>query len=231
MKIIGLIGGTSWNSTLEYYRILNETAKEKLGKSHSAKCILYSIDFEEIKELLNNEKWDEVAEVLTDISKRLERAGADFILICANTMHKIVDRIQENIDIPILSIIDVTAEKIKEKNIEKVGLVGTRFTMEEDFYKKILEEKHGIKVILPVDEEREILHSIISNELCSGIMKQDSKEKIKKIMEGLIRRGAKGIILGCTELPLIIKQEDVDVLIFDTTRIHAISAIEYAIEN
>ncbi len=231
MKTIGLIGGTSWNSTLEYYRILNETAKEKLGKSHSAKCILYSIDFEEIKELLNNEKWDEVAEVLTDISKRLERAGADFILICANTMHKIVDRIQENIDIPILSIIDVTAEKIKEKNIEKVGLVGTRFTMEEDFYKKILEEKHGIKVILPVDEEREILHSIISNELCSGIMKQDSKEKIKKIMEGLIRRGAKGIILGCTELPLIIKQEDVDVPIFDTTRIHAISAIEYAIEN
>lgn len=231
MKTIGLIGGTSWNSTIEYYRILNETVKEKLDSSHSAKCILYSIDFEDIKKPLNNEDWKAVAEILTDAAQRIEKAGADLILICANTLHKIADLIEENINIPILNIIDVTAEKIKEKNIEKVGLVGTRFTMEEDFYKKILEEKHGIKVILPVEEEREVLHSIISNELCSGIMKQNSKEKIKKIMDGLTKRGAEGIILGCTELPLIIKQEDVDVPIFDTTRIHATSAIKYAIEN
>ncbi|RLF41504.1 MAG: aspartate racemase [Thermoplasmata archaeon] len=231
MKTIGLIGGTSWNSTLEYYRILNETVKKKLGGSHSAKCILYSIDFEDIRESLNDEKWEDVAKILIDASKRIEKAGADFILICANTLHKIVDDIQENISIPILNIIEVTAEKIKEQGIKKVGLIGTRFTMKEDFYKKILEEKYSIEVVLPDKKDIETLHGIISDELCKGIVKQGSKERIKKIINNLTSRRAEGIILGCTELPLLIKQEDIDMPIFDTTRIHAISAVECALEN
>jgi len=231
MKTIGLIGGTSWNSTLEYYRILNETVKKKLGGSHSAKCILYSIDFEDIRESLNDEKWEDVAKILIDASKRIEKAGADFILICANTLHKIVDDIQENISIPILNIIEVTAEKIKEQGIKKVGLIGTRFTMKEDFYKKILEEKYSIEVVLPDKKDIETLHGIISDELCKGIIKQGSKERIKKIINNLTSRRAEGIILGCTELPLLIKQEDIDMPIFDTTRIHAISAVECALEN
>ena len=231
MKTIGLIGGTSWNSTLEYYRILNETVKKKLGGSHSAKCILYSIDFEDIRESLNDEKWEDVAKILIDASKRIEKAGADFILICANTLHKIVDDIQENISIPILNIIEVTAEKIKEQGIKKVGLIGTRFTMKEDFYKKILEEKYSIEVVLPDKKDIETLHGIISDELCKGIIKQGSKERIKKITNNLTSRRAEGIILGCTELPLLIKQEDIDMPIFDTTRIHAISAVECALEN
>ena len=230
MKTIGLIGGMSWESTLEYYKIINETVKEKLGDLHSAKCILYSVDFEDINNLQHNGKWNDLTRIMIDAAQRIERAGADFILICTNTMHKMADKIQDNISIPLLHIVDATAEKIKEKEIKKVGLIGTKFTMEEDFYKKILEEKYDIKVVIPEEREREIIHRIIYDELCLGIKKQKSKDRIKKIIDNLILKNTEGIILGCTELPILIKQKDIDIPLFDTTRIHATAAVEYALK-
>ena len=230
MKTIGLIGGMSWESTLEYYKIINETVKEKLGDLHSAKCILYSVDFEDINNLQHNGKWNDLTRIMIDAAQRIERAGADFILICTNTMHKMADKIQDNISIPLLHIVDATAEKIKEKEIKKVGLIGTKFTMEEDFYKKILEEKYDIKVVIPEEREREIIHKIIYDELCLGIKKQKSKDRIKKIIDNLILKNTEGIILGCTELPILIKQKDIDIPLFDTTRIHATAAVEYALK-
>ncbi len=231
MKTIGLIGGMSWESTVEYYQIINEIVKEKLGGLHSAKILMYSVDFEEIAELQHEGKWNELTEVMIEIAKKLEGAGADFLLICTNTMHKMADEVQERISIPLLNIIDVTAEKIKELGLRRVGLLGTKFTMEDDFYKGRLRRKHGIDVIIPDKEGRQVVHDIIYEELCLGIIKQSSKEKIKKILEDLVSRGAEGIILGCTELPLLIKQEDCEVPILDTTRIHAEAAVKYAISD
>ncbi|AEA47817.1 aspartate/glutamate racemase family protein [Archaeoglobus veneficus] len=227
MKTIGLIGGMSWESTLEYYRIINETVKEKLGGLHSAKCIIYSVDFEEIEKLQHEGKWKELTEVMIDAAQRLEKAGADFVIICTNTMHKVAEEVQEGISIPLLHIADVTAEKIKEKGLRNVGLLGTKFTMEEDFYKKKLGES-GIEVIIPEEDERVVVHSVIYNELCQGIIRQESKERFKEIIGNLVSKGAEGIVLGCTEIPLLIKQEDVDVPVFDTTTIHAKSAVEFA---
>jgi aspartate racemase len=229
MKTMGLIGGMSWESTLEYYRIINETVKEKLGGLHSAKCIIYSVDFEEVEKLQHEGKWNELSEMMIDAALRLERAGADFVIICTNTMHKVAEEVQENIDIPLLHIADATAEKIKEKGLKKVGLLGTKFTMEEDFYRKRLKEKHGIDVVIPEEDEREIVHRTIYDELCQGIIKHESKEGFKKIIENLVSKGAEGVILGCTEIPLLIKQEDVEIPIFDTTAIHAKAAVEFAL--
>lgn len=226
MKTAGLIGGMSWESTLEYYRIMNEAVKEKLGGLHSAKCIIYSFDFEEIEKLQHEGRWKELAEIMADAARRLEKAGADFVVICTNTMHKVAEEVQKSISIPLLHIADVTAEKIKEKGLKKVGLLGTRFTMEEGFYRERLKEKHGIDVIIPKENERELVHRVIYDELCLGIVKRESKERFKEIIEGLVSRGAEGIILGCTEIPLLIKQEDADVPIFDTTTIHAKAAVE-----
>ena len=229
MKTAGLIGGMSWESTLEYYRIMNETVKEKLGGLHSAKCIIYSFDFEEIERLQHEGKWDKLAEIMINAAQRLEKAGADFVIICTNTMHKVADEVQRSISIPLLHIADVTAEKIKEKGLKKVGLLGTRFTMEEGFYRERLRKKHGIDVVIPEENEREFVHRVIYDELCLGIVKHESKEKFKEIIEGLVSRGAEGIILGCTEIPLLIEQEDADVPIFDTTAIHAKAAVEFAL--
>ncbi len=231
MKIIGLIGGMSWESSQEYYRIINETVKEMLGGFHSAKIIMYSVDFEEIEKLQHQEKWRELTELMIDAARRIERGGADFVVICTNTMHKMADDVQKNIKIPLLHIADVTAEKIKEKGLRKIGLLGTKFTMEEDFYIGRLTEKHSLDVIIPNEEERQIVHDVIFNELCLGEIKQSSKEQFKKIMQNLVSRGAEGIILGCTEIPLLVKQEDVEVPLFDTTMIHAKSAVEYAIKK
>lgn len=231
MKIIGLIGGMSWESSQEYYRIINETVKEMLGGFHSAKIIMYSVDFEEIEKLQHQEKWRELTELMIDAARRIERGGADFVVICTNTMHKMADDIQKNIKIPLLHIADVTAEKIKEKGLRKIGLLGTKFTMEEEFYKGRLAERYGLDVIIPNEEERQIVHDVIFNELCLGEIKQSSKEQFKKIMQNLVSRGAEGIILGCTEIPLLVKQEDVEVPLFDTTMIHAKSAVEYAIKK
>ncbi|RLG47896.1 MAG: aspartate racemase [Thermoproteota archaeon] len=230
MKVIGLIGGMSWESTLEYYKIINELVKERLGGLHSAKILLYSVDFEEISELQHKGEWERLTEVMIDIAKRLEKAGAEFLLICTNTMHKMADDIQERISIPLLNIVDVTAQRIKELGLRKVGLLGTKFTMEDDFYKGRLAKKHGINVLIPDKEERQVVHDIIYKELCLGIIKQSSREKIMKIIDNLVKKGAEGIILGCTELPLIIRQEDCEVPLLDTTRIHAEAAVEYAIQ-
>ncbi|MGQ9597291.1 MAG: aspartate/glutamate racemase family protein [Thermoproteota archaeon] len=230
MKTIGLIGGVSWESSAEYYRIINEAVKDKLGELHSAKIVMYSVDFEEIARLCHEENWNKVTKILIDAAKRLERAGANCILICANTLHRDADEIQRSVRIPIIHIVDVVAKRIKEKGLRKVGLLGTKFVMEGDFYRKRLIEKHDINVIIPSKKERQIVHDVIYNELYLGKIKQSSKKQLKKIIQNLVARGAKGIILGCTEIPLLVKQRDVKVLLFDTTTIHAISAVEYALK-
>jgi len=229
MKIIGLIGGTTWVSTLEYYRIINETIKEKLGGVHSAHCILYSVDFDEF--ILKNEgKWKDITGSFIDIAKKLEKVGADFIIICANTMHKIADEIQNSVNIPLLNIVDVTAEKIVERGLKKVGLLGTKYTMEDDFYKQRLKQRFNIEAIVPESEEREIINKIIFDELTYDIIRQSSRQKYVKIINKLVLNGAEGIILGCTEIPLLIKKNDVNIPIFDTTSIHAKAAVEYALK-
>jgi aspartate racemase len=229
MKTIGLIGGMSWESTLEYYRILNETAKEKLGGFHSAKCILYSVDFAEVEKLQHEGKWDEATRAMIDAAQRVEKAGADFLLICTNTMHKMAEEVQESIRIPLLHIVDALAHEIKAKSLKKVGLLGTKFTMEEEFYKGRLSKKHEIEVIIPDEEERDAIHRILYSELCMGEIKKLSKDKFKEIISNLVAKGAEGIVLGCTEIPLIVKQEDYDIPLFDTTTIHANAAVEYSL--
>ena len=230
MKTIGLIGGMSWESTELYYRIINETVKENLGGLHSAKCLLYSVNFEEIEKYQSTDQWEKSAEVLTEIAKKLEDAGADFIGICTNTMHKTVPYMEKNINIPILHIAEATAEEIKAQNIKKVALLGTKYTMIEDFYKeKILES--GIEVIIPNEDDIKIINDIIYDELCLGKVEFKSKEKYLKIIEKMKNQGAKGVILGCTEIGLLISQKDVDIKVFDTTKIHAKKIALNAIKN
>ncbi len=230
MKTIGLIGGMSWQSTLEYYRIINELVCKRLGDLSSAKIIMYSVNFEEVLELMRNGKWQELTDLMVEIARKLERCGAEVILICTNTMHKIADDVQRRIGVPVLNIIDVTAERIRERGLKRVGLLGTRFTMEEDFYTKRM-KKHGIEVIVPEKDEIDIIHNIIIRELCLGIIKDDSKRVFKKIIHNLVSKGSEGIVLGCTEIPLLIKQEDFSVPLFDTTRIHAEAAVDFALQE
>lgn len=230
MKVIGLIGGMSWESTAEYYKIINETVKETLGGLHSATLILYSVDFEEIETLQHAGKWEEATAYMVDAAQRVERGGADFVLICTNTMHRMADEVQAHIAIPLLHIADATAEKIKEKNLKKIGLLGTKFTMEEDFYKGRL-QKIGLDVIIPDEDERARVHDIIYSELCLGIIKDTSRERMKQVIEHLIAKGAEGIILGCTEIPLLIKQKDSPVPVFDTTLLHAEAAVKLALAD
>jgi len=231
MKTIGLIGGMSWESSLEYYRIINETVKGKLGEPHSCKCIMYSVDFAEIERLQHEGEWEQLTDQLIDIAGKLENAGADFLVICTNTMHKMADEIQQNVKIPVLHIADATAEEIKKRKLRSVGLLGTRFTMEQDFYKGRLKEKHGIDVIVPDEREREIVHTIIYKELISGIIKNDSREAFQNVIGNLKRQGAGGVILGCTEIPLLIKEEDSDISLFDTITLHARKAVELALSQ
>lgn len=231
MKVIGLLGGMSWESSLEYYRIINETVKERLGGLHSAKCILYSVDFEEIELLQHKGKWDELTKIMIESAQNLEKAGANMVLICTNTMHKMANEVQNAIQIPLLHIADAAAEKVKEKNLKKVGLLGTKYTMEQDFYKGRIKEKYNIDVIIPDTDEREDVHNVIFNELCLGQIKDESREKYKKIIKNLAKNGAEGIILGCTEIPLLINQKDFAIPIFDTTLIHSIAAVDYALSN
>ena len=231
MKTIGLIGGMSWESSLEYYRIINETTKQKLGGFHSSKSILYSVDFEEIERLQHQGKWDELTELMVRAAQSLEKAGAELVVICTNTMHKMADDVQASITIPLLHIADATAEQIQLQNLQTVGLLGTKFTMEQDFYKGRLSEKFGLKVLIPSDDEREIVHSVIYDELCMGQTKESSRAEYIRIINNLVDRGAQGIILGCTEIPLLIKQRDVPVPIFDTTTIHAKHAVEEALKG
>jgi aspartate racemase len=229
MKVIGLIGGMSWESSVEYYRIINQEVKRRMGGLHSAKCLLYSVDFQEIERYQSEGAWEKAGEVLGDAARSLEMGGADFIVICTNTMHKVVNDIQSKITIPLLHIADATAAQIKEKGINSVGLLGTRYTMEQDFYKSRL-EMNGIKVIVPNEEERVIINKVIYEELCLGKIQQKSRDYYKKVIQGLIESGANGIILGCTEIGLLVKPEDSDVPLFDTAYIHAFEAVNMSLE-
>ena len=229
LKTIGLIGGMSWESTVTYYKIINETVKEKLGGLHSAKCILYSVDFQEIEECQANGNWEKSGEILGEAANNLEKAGADFIVICTNTMHKVVNQIKEKISIPILHIAEMTAEKILEKGLKNIALLGTKYTMEQDFYKSKLIEK-GINVIIPDKNDIETINEVIYDELCLGTINFNSKKKFLEIVDKLRNKGAEGIILGCTEIGLLIKNEDTDVPLFDTAIIHAEQAAIYSIK-
>ena len=229
LKTIGLIGGMSWESTVTYYKIINETVKEKLGGLHSAKCILYSVDFQEIEECQSNGNWEKSGEILGEAAYNLEKAGADFIVICTNTMHKVVNQIKEKISIPILHIAEMTAEKILEKGLENIALLGTKYTMEQDFYKSKLIEK-GINVIIPDKNDIEIINEVIYDELCLGTINFNSKKKFLEIVDKLRSKEAEGIILGCTEIGLLIKNTDTDVPLFDTAIIHAEQAAIYSIK-
>lgn len=230
MKVLGLIGGMSFESTITYYQVINETVKRELGGLHSAKCILYSVDFDEIERYQASGEWAKSGEVLADAAKALERAGADLIVICTNTMHKVAPDIAKAIDIPILHIADMTALELKKADIHRVGILGTKYTMTQDFYKNVLIAK-GIDVLVPDQEDIEVVNDVIYNELCLGIIKDISKEKYLKIIDKLVQKVAEGIILGCTEIGLLIKQGDTDIPLFDTTLIHAQKAALIALED
>lgn len=230
MKTIGLIGGMSWEFSVEYYRIINERVKAKLGGLHSAKSMMYPVDFAEVEALQHQAKWAEAAEMLVGAAQNLENGGADFIVLCTNTMHKVAEEIQSNVKIPFLHIAEATGQRVKDSGIQTIGLIGTRFTMEEEFYKGRLEEKYGLNVRIPNAQEREIIHQVIYNELVVGKLERHSKEQYIGIIEQMINQGAEGVILGCTEIGLLIHQEDSRVPLFDTTRIHAEAAVGYALE-
>jgi len=231
MKTIGLIGGMSWESSIEYYRIINEATRDELGGLHSAKSIMYSVEFAEIEALQHAGRWDEAARILIAAAQSLEKGGADFVLICTNTMHKLYDDVQRQIKIPMLHIADATAQVIKTGGIGRVGLLGTRFTMEEDFYKGRLVEKYGLEVIVPAIEEMQKVHRIIYDELCAGKIIAASRKTYIETIKRLVGEGAEGVILGCTEIGLLVGQEDSSVPLFDTTAIHAKAAVRYALER
>jgi len=230
LKTIGLIGGMSWESSMTYYKVINETVKNKLGGLHSAKCIMYSVDFYDIEKCQADGNWEKSGEILGEAAYNLEKAGADFIVICTNTMHKVINQIKERISIPILHIAEMTAEKILEKKMKNIALLGTKYTMEQDFYKSKLIEK-GINVIIPDKNDIEIINNVIYDELCLGIINPESKTKYLEIVKTLKQKGAEGIILGCTEIGLLIKNEDTDVPLFDTALIHAEQAAIYSIKD
>ncbi len=229
MKTIGLIGGMSWESSLQYYRVINETVKEKLGGLHSGKILMYSVDFDEIAYLMQEDRWKEIAQAMIIAARKLEDSGADFLLLCTNTIHKVAEDVSKAIDIPLLHIADATAEKTKERGMRKIGLLGTRVTMEEAFYKSRLTDKHGLEVLIPEFGDREIVDQVIFKELCLGEIKSASKKQYLQIMDRLMENGAEGIILGCTEIGLLVSQEETQVPLFDTTEIHAIAAVDHAL--
>ncbi|NYT03349.1 MAG: aspartate/glutamate racemase family protein [Candidatus Methanofastidiosa archaeon] len=231
MKLLGLIGGMNWESTIEYYKTLNQLVNERLGGNHSAKVIIYSVDFEEILSLEVENRWDLIKEKMIDISVSLEKAGAQGIAICSNTMHLIAEDLQSRINIPIINVIDATAEEIQKNKIKSIGLLGTKFTMEGDFYKKRLENKYGLKVLVPDREDIETINDIIYTELAHGKINLDSKKEIKRIVEKLVIGGAEGVILGCTELPMIIDPNDTDLPLFDTLEIHMNKAMEFSLKD
>jgi aspartate racemase len=229
MKTIGLIGGMSWESSLEYYRIINEEIHSRLGGVHSAKCLMLSVDFAEIEEQQRLGKWAEATQLMVDAARALERGGADFVVICTNTMHKMADDVQQAIHIPLLHIADAAAAEIQARGFKKVGLLGTRFTMEESFYKDRLVEKFGLQVVIPNEPDREIVHRVIYDELVVGRIVPASKAEYLRIIAGLQVQGCEGIILGCTEIGLLVKQADCDLPLFDTTLLHAKAAVDYAL--
>ncbi len=231
MKTIGMLGGMSWESTLSYYRVVNEGVKEALGGLHSAKVVLYSVDFAEIEMLQHRGDWEKTAEILAEAAVSVEKAGADLLIICTNTMHIVTPKIEKAITIPLLHIADATADTLKKDGINRVGLLGTRFTMEQPFYRNRLEEKFNIEVIVPNEEERRIVHDVIYRELCLGKVREESKERFLAIIDGLEKQGAEAVILGCTEIALLVNQDDTGVPLYDTAVIHAKKAVEMALER
>ncbi|OXS57179.1 aspartate racemase [Bacillus sp. V-88] len=229
MKTIGLIGGMSWESSVKYYKVINEEVKERLGGLHSAKCLLYSVDFEEIERYQAEGDWESAGRALGEVASSLEKAGAEFIVICTNTMHKVIDHVEARINIPVLHIADATANEIQRADMKIVGLLGTAYTMEQDFYKSRI-QSNGINVLVPDKEERNTINNVIFEELCLGKMEQSSKEYFKSVIQKLVDRGAEGVILGCTEIGLLIKPDDSEVPLFDTTVIHAIEAVNTALK-
>jgi len=231
MKTIGLLGGMSWESTLTYYSLINQGVRDQLGGLHSAELVLYSVEFAEIEKLQNAGLWEEAGRLLVTAAKKIESAGARALLICTNTMHKVAPQVEAAIDIPLLHIADATGRIIVGKGMKKVGLLGTRFTMEEDFYKGRLTEKFGIEVIIPSPEERDLVHRVIYDELCCGKIKETSKNAYVDIVNNLGRQGAEAVILGCTEISLLIKEQDASLPLLDTTAIHAREAVRFALEE
>lgn len=229
MKTIGLLGGMSWESTALYYQIINETVKKRLGGLHSAKMLLYSVDFQEIETCQSQGDWDKSAAILSQAAQSLEKAGADFIVICTNTMHKVAPQIQDSIRIPILHIAQATAEILKEKHIGKTALLGTKYTMQQDFYKEILLSA-GIEVLIPDEADIELVNRVIFDELCLGILSEPSRKEYVRIIGQLAGNGAQGVILGCTEIGMLIKQEDSPLPVFDTALIHAEKAALHALD-
>ena len=230
MKTIGLIGGMSWESSAHYYQRINEEIKQRLGGLHSAQIVLYSVDFHDIERLQHAGKWDEAGACLAQAARSLEAAGADFLVLCTNTMHKVLPAIEAAVKIPFLHIADPTANAVKSADIRRIGLLGTRFTMEQDFYRGRLEALHGLQVLIPDDADRQVVHEVIYNELCLGIVRDESRQAYREVIDRLIAQGAQGIILGCTEIAMLVSPTDSPVPVFDTTAIHASSAVEFSLK-
>ncbi len=231
MKTIGLLGGMSWESSLAYYRLLNQLVRERLGGMHSARCILYSLDFAEIEALQMHGQWDEAAEILISAAQGLERAGAEGLLICTNTMHKLAGQVQASIAIPLLHIADGTGQAVQGQGLQTVGLLGTRFTMEEAFYRGRLEDKYNLQVLIPEADDRQVVHDVIYDELVQGVINPTSRNAYLDIIDRLVKRGAQGVILGCTEIGLLVKAEHTAIPLFDTTLIHAQAAVDWALNE
>lgn len=230
MKTIGLIGGMSWESTAHYYTELNRGINSALGGLHSAQILLYSVDFGPIEKLMTKEDWNSIEDIMADAARKVEKGGADFLLICTNTMHKLTDTVEKAVNIPLLHIADATAQVLVHDKIKKIGLLGTAYTMEQAFYKDRLISKFDLDVITPDEEDRKIIHDIIFNELCLGKLTDQSRKAYINISEKLVQKGARGIILGCTEIGMLLAQKDIDIPLYDTTRIHAAKAVEWALK-
>jgi aspartate racemase len=230
MKTIGMIGGMSWESSIEYYRLTNQAVRQRLGGVHSAKSVMVSVDFSEIEALQQSGRWDEAASLMVRAARQVERGGADFLIICTNTMHRMAEEVSRAISIPLLHIADATAEQVLARGFKKVGLLGTRFTMEEDFYRGRLESKFGLEVLVPDQAGRDLVHRVIYEELVVGTIDLESKQAYQQVIQQLAERGAQGVILGCTEIGLLVKEADSPLPLFDTTAIHALAAVDYALQ-
>jgi len=229
VKTLGLIGGMSWESTVPYYQIINRFVSARLGGLHSARLVLYSVEFHEIEMLQHEGRWEEAGDILADAARAVRRAGAEAIVLCTNTMHKVAGQIEAAVDIPLLHIADATAARVKQAGVSRVGLLGTKFTMEQDFYRGRLEARHGLEVLTPSQEQRDLVHTVIYDELCMGRIENPSRESYRQIVSDLVARGVQGVILGCTEIGLLLKPEDAAVPLFDTAAIHAEAAAEWAL--
>ncbi|MFI0218681.1 aspartate/glutamate racemase family protein [Streptomyces lydicus] len=230
MRTIGLLGGMSWESTAEYYRLLNELTRERLGGLHSARCVLYSVDFAEIERLQAEGRWEQAAEVLAEAARALESAGVDMLLLCTNTMHKVADEVADAVSVPLLHLADTTAEAVRARGLRRVGLLGTAFTMEQDFYRGRL-ERHGLTVLVPDAAARGTVHRVIYEELCLGVVREESRTAYRAVIDDLVAAGAEGIVLGCTEIELLIGPEHSPVPVFPTTRLHAEAAVTRALSS